>query len=103
MAKCHPVYGKQTSFHARKLQVERQEIHPQGDMMTDNLQPVLFGWMNEIIIFEHEKALLYQDCKFVRLLDAGRYRFSRFDKVHIKRVSTRILSEVISGQEILTS
>lgn len=71
--------------------------------MTAEMTRVLFGLQKEIIIYEYEKGLLYRDGKFDRLLSAGRYRFNRLDRVNVTRVSSRLMSEVISGQEILTS
>ncbi|GAB4509365.1 MAG: hypothetical protein OHK0046_04200 [Anaerolineae bacterium] len=57
----------------------------------------------ELIVMEYEKGLLYKDGRFERLLDAGRYRFWRWEKVDVIKVSMRQMREVISGQEILTS
>ncbi len=71
--------------------------------MTDGFKPILFGLQKETIVFEYEQGLLYKDGKFDKLLKPGKYRFNRNDNITIIRVSTRIMSEVISGQEILTS
>jgi regulator of protease activity HflC (stomatin/prohibitin superfamily) len=71
--------------------------------MVEEFKPILFGLQKEIIIYEYEKALLYRDGKFERLLNAGKYRFNRNENITITRVSTRQMSEVIPGQEILTA
>lgn len=73
--------------------------------MTENTEFtfVLFGLQKEIIIFEYERGLLYRDGRFEELLEPGRYRYNRRDKVKVERITTRLMSEVISGQEILTS
>lgn len=71
--------------------------------MTQDFKWVLFGLQKEIIIFEYEQGLLYKDGKFDKLLKPGKYRFNRNDNITIIRVSMRVMSEVISGQEILTA
>jgi regulator of protease activity HflC (stomatin/prohibitin superfamily) len=71
--------------------------------MTGEFKPILFGLQKETIVFEYEQGLLYKDGKFEKVLKPGKYRFNRNDNITIIRVSTRIMSEVISGQEILTS
>jgi regulator of protease activity HflC (stomatin/prohibitin superfamily) len=58
---------------------------------------------NETIIWEYERGLLYRDGRFDRLLEPGRYRFWRWEKIAVTRVSMRQTSEVITGQEILTA
>lgn len=55
------------------------------------------------IVMEYEKGLLYREGRFEKLLDAGIYRFWRWEDVEVTYITTRQLSEVISGQEILTS
>ncbi|MEL7233596.1 MAG: slipin family protein [Chloroflexota bacterium] len=72
--------------------------------MSDNLEQVwLFNLKKEITIYEYERGLLYRDGKFVNLLDAGRYQWWRWERVDVTPVSTRQMSEVVSGQAILTS
>jgi regulator of protease activity HflC (stomatin/prohibitin superfamily) len=73
-----------------------------SDTAFIELKPVQLGLKKEAIIYEYEQGLLYRDGKFEKVLKAGKYRFSRFDNVMITRVSTRILSVVVNGQEILT-
>jgi regulator of protease activity HflC (stomatin/prohibitin superfamily) len=65
--------------------------------------PRLFGLFKEIVVQEYEKGLLYKDGKFVSLLESGKYRFRRDEVVSVIRVSRRTLSEVVAGQEMLTS
>jgi regulator of protease activity HflC (stomatin/prohibitin superfamily) len=54
-------------------------------------------------VAEHQKARLYFNQKFVRLLDAGTYCFwTIHNKVHTRMVDTRLTQMDITGQEILT-
>src|SRR5262249_40362001 len=57
----------------------------------------------DITIGDHECGLLCRDGRFVSVLDPGRYEFWRWEKVAIRKISMRQMSEVITGQEILTS
>jgi regulator of protease activity HflC (stomatin/prohibitin superfamily) len=54
-------------------------------------------------VWEYERGLLYREGRFERLLPPGRYLFWQWEKVRVVRVSGRQLSEVITGQEILSS
>ncbi len=71
--------------------------------MAEELKPVLFGLQREVIIYDYESALLYREGRFVSLLKPGRYRFLWNDEVKVEKVSLRIVSEVLNGQEILTA
>lgn len=72
--------------------------------MMDSLQPTgLFRLRKVITIYEYERGLLYREGRFDALLDPGRYAYWRWDRVDIVAVSTRQMSEVISGQAILTA
>ncbi len=65
------------------------------------LAPVFF---NVIEVAEYQKARLYFDKKFVRLLDAGTYYFWRFGtKIDVEYIDTRLQKMDIIGQEILTA
>lgn len=55
------------------------------------------------VILEYERGLLYRDGRFVRLLEPGRYVFWRWENVKMQVVSLRSMSEVITGQDILTA
>ncbi len=57
----------------------------------------------EVVVWEYERGLLYREGRFVRVLEPGRYRFWRWHKVRVVKVGTRQMSEVITGQEILTA
>jgi regulator of protease activity HflC (stomatin/prohibitin superfamily) len=57
----------------------------------------------ELIVMQYERALLYENGQFTRLLEPGRYLFWRWTKISFDRVSLRQMSEVISGQEVLSS
>lgn len=60
--------------------------------------------INKVSVAEHEKARLYYDGKFVKLLDAGTYYFWRksVKNVTTETVDTRLLNIDIRGQEVLT-
>jgi regulator of protease activity HflC (stomatin/prohibitin superfamily) len=76
---------------------------PQPKVLTNGLTESRLGLKQEIIVWQHERGLLYHDGKFERLLEPGRYEFWRWEKIRVTRVSTRQMSEVITGQEILTA
>jgi regulator of protease activity HflC (stomatin/prohibitin superfamily) len=57
----------------------------------------------EVVVWEYERGLLYREGRFVLVLEPGRYRFWRWHKVRVVKVGTRQMSEVITGQEILTA
>jgi regulator of protease activity HflC (stomatin/prohibitin superfamily) len=57
----------------------------------------------EIVVWEYERGLLYHDGRFLRILMPGRYQFWRWQKIRVVKVSTRQMSEVITGQEILSA
>jgi regulator of protease activity HflC (stomatin/prohibitin superfamily) len=65
--------------------------------------PSWLGLKKENTVWEFERGLLYQNGKFRSLLAPGRYEFWRWDEVRITKVSTRTMSEVITGQDILTA
>jgi regulator of protease activity HflC (stomatin/prohibitin superfamily) len=61
------------------------------------------SWFTKVEVAEHQKARLYFNQKFVRLLDAGTYCFwTIHNKVHTRMVDTRLTQMDITGQEILT-
>lgn len=68
---------------------------------TNGLTPNLFR--QEIVVWEYERGLLYHDGRFLRILLPGRYQFWKWQKIRVVKVSTRQMSEVITGQEILTA
>lgn len=63
----------------------------------------LFGLRLNTIIYEYERGLLYHDGRFVSLLEPGAYRHWRWQNVRITKVSLRVMSVVLNGQEILTA
>lgn len=72
--------------------------------MTENLQKTWFFRLKKhITIYEYERGLLYREGKFDTLLEPGRYVWWRWERVDVTPVSTRQMSEVVSGQAILTS
>ncbi|MBX3083493.1 MAG: slipin family protein [Anaerolineae bacterium] len=61
-------------------------------------------WLKQqAIVWEHERGLLYRDGKFVRVLMPGRYEFWRWQQMRLTKLSVRQMSQVITGQEILTA
>lgn len=62
-----------------------------------------FGLQKEVIVWEHERGLLYRDGRLERVLEPGRYSFWRWAKVGVERISMRQTSDVLTGQEILTA
>jgi regulator of protease activity HflC (stomatin/prohibitin superfamily) len=62
-----------------------------------------FGFVKEVTIYEYERGLLYREGKLEGVLEAGTYRFWRWERVDVNKVSLREMSHVVAGQEILTS
>ena len=61
------------------------------------------GIFDKIEVCNHQKALLYFNKRFEKLLDAGTYYFWRNGvSVDVKYVDTRLIQSCIAGQEILT-
>jgi len=54
------------------------------------------------IIWEYERGLLYKDGRFEMLLEPGRYKYWRWEKVRVQRVSMRQMSQAVNSQSILT-
>ncbi|NJL93248.1 MAG: hypothetical protein HC915_05715 [Anaerolineae bacterium] len=63
----------------------------------------LAGLQREVTVFEHQRALLFRDGRYERLLEPGRYRFWSWERVTITLVEIRRQSVVVSGQEMLTA
>lgn len=72
-------------------------------MADDTPTKGLFGLQQQFIVKQYERALMYKDGKFERLLEAGKYTFWRWEAIELTYVSMRQMSEVISGQEMLTA
>ena len=72
-------------------------------MRQTGLTPIYGGLQKEVTIWEYERGLLYQNGRFVRLLEPGRYRFWNWEHIEVARVNLRQTSDVISGQEMLTA
>jgi regulator of protease activity HflC (stomatin/prohibitin superfamily) len=61
-------------------------------------------WLKqEATVWEYERGLLYRDGKFVKVLMPGRYAFWRWQQMRVTKLSVRQMSQVITGQEILTA
>jgi regulator of protease activity HflC (stomatin/prohibitin superfamily) len=72
--------------------------------MSEMMQKTwLFRLKKEITIYEYERGLFYKEGKLEELLEPGRYQWWRWERVDVTPVSTRQMSEVVSGQAILTS
>ena len=67
------------------------------------LAAVLFSlFVRRVIIYEHERGLLYQNGKFQRVLPAGSHWLMRATQT-VQRIDARTRSVTIPGQEILSS
>ncbi|MEP7285038.1 MAG: slipin family protein [Chloroflexota bacterium] len=75
----------------------------QAKVLTNGLTETTLGLKQEVIVWENERGLLYRNGRYERLLEPGRYEFWRWEKIRITRVGIRQMSEVITGQEILTA
>jgi regulator of protease activity HflC (stomatin/prohibitin superfamily) len=62
-----------------------------------------FGLRKEITILQYERGLLYRDGRLDRVLEPGRYRFGRSERVEVAKVSLREMSHVVPGQGLLTA
>lgn len=62
-----------------------------------------FGWRDEVTVWQHERGLLYRRGRLTKILEPGQYRFWSWEDVKVTKVSIRQTSEVLTGQEILTS
>lgn len=71
--------------------------------MPITLEPIKRYLQQIYIIKEYERGLLYENGKFIRLLEPGRYAFPRFKRIEVTTVSLRQMSEVVSGQDILSA
>ena len=66
--------------------------------------PLLSRYVCKVEVSEKQKALLYFDKKFVRLLDAGTYYFvNGLTRIETETVDTCLLQQDVVGQEILTA
>lgn len=63
----------------------------------------LLGLTDVVEVWEYERGLLYEGGRFVRTLEPGRYRTWRWQHRTIEKVTTREVSQTVSGQEILTT
>ena len=76
--------------------------------VNDNVPEYIFSMIPKkyyikIEVAEYEKARLYFNQRFVKLLDAGTYYFwENAVKVDVKYIDTRLTQMDITGQEILT-
>lgn len=61
------------------------------------------GWQKKVVIWEYERGLLYRDGRFTDVLQPGQYRFWRWDNVAVTKISLRQRSEIVTGQEMLTT
>lgn len=56
-----------------------------------------------VTIYEYERGLFYRKGKFEKVLEAGRYRLSRFQRAKIVVVDVRRATAQITHQKLLTS
>lgn len=60
-------------------------------------------WRTAVEVQEYERGLLYENGRYTKLLDPGRYIFWWWNHQHINKVDIRETSQTVQGQEILTS
>ena len=76
--------------------------------VSENIPKYIFSnippaYYRKIEVAEYQKARLYFDSKFVKILDAGTYYFWKNSiKVDVGFVDTRLTKMDVTGQEILT-
>ena len=61
------------------------------------------AWREIVEVQEYERGLLYARGRYQRLLDPGRYTLWPWQHRRVERVDLRETSQVVDGQEILTS
>ncbi len=71
--------------------------------LTTGLSATWLRFKREVIVWEDERGLFYREGRFVRVLEPGRYLFGLWEKVRVVKVNTRQMSEVITGQDLLTA
>lgn len=78
-------------------------------MVSENVPKYIFSYIPSVQFYtqlnvdEYQKALLYYDNKFVKLLEPGTYYFwKNGTKVEGDFVDTRLIQLTVAGQEILT-
>ncbi len=91
-------FGKHTFTFADMTKPEVDEEIP--EYIFTKIPAIYY---TKVEVAEHQKARLYYNQKFVKLLDAGTYYFWKNDiKVTVGLVDTRRISFDIIGQEMLT-
>jgi len=91
--------GKNHEF--RIVDVSRPEADP--DLPVHLFSKLPGALYTKVEVAPHQKAMLFVDCKPVRLLDAGVYHFWNNDvSVEVKKADVRLCSMTVSGQELLT-
>ncbi|MBQ9082578.1 MAG: slipin family protein [Clostridia bacterium] len=95
-------YWYDPDHHAFQLvDISAQEVG--ADVPEYIFSKIPLSWYTRIEVAEYQKARLYVNQKFVRLLDAGTYYFWKNGaKVDVGYVDTRLTQLNITGQEILT-
>ncbi len=74
-----------------------------GDDIPTHIFNRVSNFYTKIEVAEYQKARLYYNRKFVKLLDAGTYYFWKNEiKVDAELVDTRLIQLGITGQEMLT-
>jgi len=91
--------GKEHSF--RLLDVSDPQSASEVDPYI--LSRIASCFYSKVEVAEYQKALLFLDGRFVRVLDAGTYYFWKNEvRVETRFVDTRLTRMDITGQEILT-
>lgn len=71
--------------------------------MLTSLKRTFLAIRQTVIVFEHERGLLYRLGKLEKTLTPGGYRFWFWEKVAVQKVDMRLCSLVVGGQEMLTA
>lgn len=98
---CYAFWNIYDNHEFQKISIASPEVPETfSGSIAQNLCP---EFCIKVEVLEHQKARLYYDQKFVRLLDAGIYYFWKGKtKITVECVDTRVQQLNLAGQEILT-
>ena len=87
---------------------EFRMINIQDPVVSDEIPRFVFDYLpsklfTKVVVAEYQKARLYYDKRFIKLLNEGTYYFwNNGTKIDVGIVDTRLLQMEIVGQEMLT-
>jgi regulator of protease activity HflC (stomatin/prohibitin superfamily) len=99
--------GKYAFFKTEK-EIKVQFVDISTPMVDESVPEYVFGkisslYFTKIEVLQYQKARLYFNQKFVKLLESGTYYFWKTSvKVDVNYVDTRLTQLSVTGQEILT-